>query len=315
MKTSFKNVIQLLDYYKDDTQCVKLLEQQRWAGKPVCPHCGSDKKHYVIENGNRYKCADKECRKKFSVTVGTIFENSKISLRIWFAAIYLISAHKKGISSHQLSRDLGVTQKTAWFILHRVREMLKEDNSEQLGANNIVEADESAIGGKEKNKHGYKKRTADNPKYGKTRANDKEVVVALVERGGKIRVKHVENSKKETIIPIIQENIKAGATISTDEGAAYKPLPRLGYKHIKVAHVAGEYVQGEAYTNTLEGAFSLFKRGLIGIYHSVSPKHLAKYCNEFSYRYNTREITDVQRFAEVLTNANGRLKYDDLIHN
>lgn len=313
MRTQFKNVIDILDYYKDENKCVKLLEQQRWNGKPVCPHCGNVENNWRTNRG--YRCSSKGCQKKFSVTVGTIYENSKLPLRYWFAAIYLITAHKKGISSHQLARDLGITQKSAWFVLHRVREMLIDESTEQIGGNNMVESDATAIGGKEEFKHGFKRRTKDNPLYGKKRVNNKEVVVALVERGGKIMAKHVQDEKSATVIPLIQKHVQPGATISTDEGAGYRPLSNIGFKHIKVAHVGGEYVDYStgAHTNTLEGAFSLFKRGVIGIYHSISPKHLQRYCTEFSYRYNSRKTTDCDRFIGVLAHSEKRLRYSDLI--
>jgi transposase-like protein len=303
MKTNFTSVIQILDYYNDESKCIKLLEQQRWNGKPCCPHCGYDEKIYRTNRG--YRCASKECGKKFSVTVGTIYENSKIKLRYWFAAIYLISAHKKGVSSHQLARDLGITQKSAWFVLHRVREMLKTGNEQPLS--NMVEGDASYFGGKGKNRHAKKQeqiRLSGN--------NDKTMVFGLVERKGDVRTFIVTNESEDAVLPIIKANVKDGATVYTDDHKSFRKIKK-NYSHDVIKHSLGEYVRGECHTNTIENFWSLFKRGIIGIYHHTSKEHLFRYANEFTYRYNTRGISDNDRFIGVLAKSNGRLKYRDLI--
>ncbi len=306
MKTNFKSVIELLDYYKDEATCKALLEQQRWNGKVTCPFCGSEKV-YRIENGKRFKCGNPDCYKKFSVTVGTIFENTKIELRYWYGAIYLATAHKKGISSHQLSRDLGISQKTAWFILHRVRHMLKDKAPHVLS--NTVEIDETYIGGKEGNKHAHKRL----PKHLSKGTNGKTPVLALVERGGKVVAKPVlDGVDKETLYPVMLDHVKQGSKVYTDALITYRSLKDF-FQHDYVNHHYGQYVYGDVHTNTVEGYFSLLKRGIIGIYHQVSVKHLAKYCVEFSYRYNSRNLTDVERFQHVLTHAEGRLKWNELI--
>jgi transposase-like protein len=303
----FENIIQLTNHFSDETICRKHLESIRWEdGKPVCPFCGCEK-IYSIENGKRYKCANNECHKKFSATVGTIFENTKIPLRIWFIAIYFACNHKKGISSLQLSRDLGITQKTAWFVLQRIREMLKEKAPQML--KNEVEVDESYFGGKEKNKHQSKKINGTQGRSSKT----KIPVLGLVERNGNVIAKPVINTKGETIQPIMRNTVQFGSVLFTDEWHGYKGLERL-YEHKFVNHSEGEYVKGNVHTNTVEGFWSLFKRGIVGIYHSVSPKHLERYCDEFSFRYNTRLETQQSRFNDAIGKSNNnRLKYKDLI--
>lgn len=306
MKTEFKSVIQLLEYYKDENKCKALLAQQRWGKQAVCPHCASAKAPYITNRG--YKCSEKECGKKFTVTVGTVFENSKIKLRYWFAAIYLCTAHKKGISSHQLARDLGITQKSAWFVLHRVREMLQDSAPQMLSG--VIEIDETFIGGKEMNRHTPKKQWKFGKKY---KVKDKEVVLGILERNGRVLAKHLKDRKKETLIPIMVDVVEPGSTIYTDEYVPYKILAN-DYIHDHTKHGQKQYVRGRVHTNTIEGFWSLLKRGIDGIYHSVTPKHLQAYCNEYAYRYSTRKQSDNDRFFETLKNSgNFKLPYKTLI--
>lgn len=304
MNYEFKSIIELSDYYKDNETCLKLLEQQRWNGKPCCPSCGKNKV-YILKNG--YKCANRDCYRKFSVVVGTIFENSKIPLRKWFIAIYLITAHKKGISSYQLSRDLRITQKTAWFMEHRIREMLYENNPALLS--NEVEVDETFIGGKNKNKH-YSKRK---PNTQGRSVEDKTPVMGLLERNGKLAIRVIENTKGESLIPVIESVVKKDSNVFTDEWPGYNRL-RKHYKHKIVNHGSNIYVLGNVHTQNIEGFWSILKRGIYGVYHQVSKKHLPRYCNEFCFRYNTREVNSSERFNSVLKNANRRLSYRDLIN-
>jgi transposase-like protein len=302
----FKSLIALLDYFKDENVCKKELEISRWNGKICCPHCGHDK---VYKTGERFKCANSDCYKKFSVISGTIFENTKIPLRTWYAAIYLITAHKKGISSCQLARDLNVTQKTAWFLLHRIRETMQDEAPELLA--NTVEVDETFIGGKNKNRHANKKVKQSQGRSTK----DKTPVFGAVERGGKVIMEVVPNTKGRTLMPIMEKIIEKGSTVVSDEWGAYARLGKH-YTHGVVKHNEGQYVDGAFHTNNIEGVWAIFKRGYIGIYHQMSKKHLNRYCHEFAYRYNTRKISDGDRFETILPKCkNYRLRYSDLIAN
>lgn len=311
---NFKNLPELLDYFKDEETCRIYLEKARWAGVPICPYCGHCGKMYRIEKGKRIKCGNKGCYKKFSVTVGTVFEDTKIKLRLWFAALYLATAHKKGISSLQLGRDLNVTQKTAWFMLHRLREMLRNDAPQML--QDTVEIDEVYIGGKDKNKHANKRSRISEQKDPLRRGHEnkgKVPVIGLVQRNGKVMAQKVMSTTTEEVIPIIVKNVVPSSVIITDAFPLYHQLHNT-YRHVVVDHSKGEYVKMKTFhTNTIEGFWSLLKRGIVGIYHCVSYKHLNKYCGEFAYRYNTRQLTDPQRFVEALPRAEGkRLKYKEL---
>lgn len=295
---NFKNVTQLLDHFKDEATCIAHLEQTRWGGVPACHHCGSV---HVYRTNRGFKCAEKLCGKKFSVISGTIYENTKLPLRIWFAAIYLCTSSKKGISSLQTARQLGITQKSAWFLNHRIREMLKEKAPETL--KNMVEVDETYIGGKMKNKHKSVRKAAHDNNV--SHVDNKTCVVALLERNNKVKT-HVHNNSAFTLKDMVRLHVDKSAKVFTDSLNAYKGLADEFAGHEIVNHNVDEYVRGEVYTNTVEGFFSILKRGVYGIYHSVSPKHLQRYCDEFSSRYNTRGIKDDERFNLSMVNAEGR---------
>ena len=302
MQLKFKSLPQLLNHFKDEKTCTDYLASMRWDGNVCCPHCGNDKV-YTTDRG--YKCADKTCHKKFSVTVGTVFEGSKIKLSLWFAAVYLATAHKKGISSLQLSRDLGVTQKTAWFMLHRIREMLNINAPELLSG--TTQVDETFIGGKNKNRHSDKK--VENSQ-GRS-VKDKTPVFGML-NNGQVQTEVVKDTKASTLKPIIYSMVQKGSIVVSDEWNAYNGLNK-DFKHEVLKHNENEFVKGGFHTNSIEGFWSLLKRGIFGIYHSVSPKHLDRYCDEFSYRYNTRTIADTDRFSESLKQVEGKLTYKMLI--
>lgn len=300
--TQFRNLQELMIHFSDEKVCRAYLEEMRWNGNPVCPHCGSAKP-YRLNDSKTFRCKNKECKKDFSVTVGTIFENSKIPLSKWIAAIYLLTGHKKGISSHQLARDLGTTQKSAWFILHRVRFMMGEPSPEPL--DNIVEVDETYVGGKFDNMSRGRRK-----KWQEAGTDNKVAVMGLVERSGNAKLTVIgQNNFKE----VIRQNVDKTAFLVTDSHLGYIGLANEFAGHESVNHSIKEYKRDVFYTNTVEGFFSLFKRTIFGIYHQVSQKHLQQYCTESAYRYNTRKITDPERFALTMSNSEGRLTYKKLI--
>lgn len=306
----FKSLIQLLDYFKDDKRCIQYAENLIWKGEPKCPHCKSKNPY---KTAIAYKCSNNECYKKFSVKVGTIFEGSKIPFRTWFAAIYLVSSHKKGISSVQLSVDLNVTQKTAWFMLHRIREMFKNEVPDYFNKNNIIEVDECYVGGIEANRHKSKKRYKDTDFANDgTYYNKKKIVLGLVERGGKIALKHIKGASANDILPIIYQYASKGSTVMTDESSVYFKLNST-YAHETVNHKAQIFVDGNTHTNTIENFFSILMRGIMGIYYQMSEKHLERYLNEYAARYNTRNINAYERFENLIGKSEGGLLYKNLI--
>lgn len=305
MEQHYTNLFELVEFLKDEETAVKHLEELRWKGNRACPHCGNIKT-YALKSG-KYKCADKDCDEQFTAKVGTIFEGSKVPLKKWFIAIYLLTSHKKGVSSHQLARDLKVTQKTAWFMLQRLRTALGNGSFEMLGGENIVEIDESFVGGKNKNRHANKK-----VKNSQGRSCiDKTPVLGMIERGGLLVAKVMKDTSASEIQPIVDVTIKSNSTVMTDEWRGYRGLKK-SHSHSFVKHGEGQYVVGNAHTNTIEGFWSHLKRSIFGIYHSASKLHLQKYVDESVFRYNYRKAGDGERVAMVVDLANCRLKYHEL---
>lgn len=303
--------LSLLDErFTDPVAASEYLESIRWPDGVVCPKCGeSEREPYRLRGkslkGRRvWKC--RACRKQFTVMVGTIFESSHVPLNKWLAAFYLLCSSKKGMSAHQLHRSIGVTYKTAWFIFHRVREAMKEPAfASKLGG--VVEADETYIGGKRKNVHG--KETRGRPPQGDG-LKTKVPVLALVERGGRVRSQRVANVTAGVLAPVIREQVDTRARLMTDELRSYEMVGRGYADHKSISHGRGEYVAGDAYTNTVEGYFSILKRGINGVYHQVSREHLNRYLAEFDFRYNHRQVSDATRTVAALAGADGkRLTY------
>jgi transposase-like protein len=291
-----------------DMACREYLEGIMWGGVPTCPHCQSKQSYTLTTKGafkGMYKC--KECQKRYTVTYGTMLEGTHIPLRKWFIAIYIFSLHKKGISSHQLASDLEITQKTAWFMLGRIR-LAFDGNTLENAENAIYEIDATYIGGKMKNKHAWQRKEL-NEQFGFK--GNKTVVLGTLERDGNVTTNIVNSESTEDIMPIIAENMYGDATIVTDGLHTYEILGEE-FTHVAVNHVEGEYVKGQFHINNIEGFWSQMKRGIYGIYHHVSPKHLHRYCAEFSYRYNVRKQTVSEKFNYSL-NHSKRLTYATLI--
>ena len=308
----FNNLYELITSMPDEKTCRDYLIKERWDGHPVCPYCGYSERIYIIEGGKRFKCGSPACYKKFSVTVGTIFEASNIKLNKWLTAIYLVTAHKKGISSYQLGRDLGVSQKTSWFMLHRIREMMKNVSDSLLTG--VVELDETYMG----RKYGSQfKGVAPELTGGEFSAKPahklKGAVIGLAQRNGVVRVQAWDSRSVEAISTTVANNVdKDNTKLMTDQSLSYNKILQ-DYDRQSVNHGAREWVRGEVHTNNIENFWSVMKRGVYGIYHQISYKHLQAYCNEYSYRYNTRKIKDCDRFTLSLQNMERRLPYKVLI--
>lgn len=313
MPAAFDNPI-----FTDADKAREHLEAQRWPNGPVCPHCGNAEPAKIKELKGKahrpgvFQC--NECREQFTVTVGTVFERSKIALNKWLYAVHLMTSSKKGVSAHQLHRSLGVTYKTAWFMAHRICEAMREEigsSSPMGGEGQIVEADETYFGQKETKP---KTRTSGEPfKYGGKGPATKIAVVSLVERGGRVRSFKVDRADKNTVREIVVTNVRRESRLQTDESRLYTELGGEFASHETVQHAAKEYVRGDVHTNSIEGFFGIFKRGMKGVYQHCQEKHLHRYLAEFDFRYNNRialGIDDTARRDVALKGIEGkRLTY------
>lgn len=288
-------------HFQNDDAAFAYLEAIRWPDGTVCPHCGVVGSSYATSKPHVYRCAEKGCRKDFTVRVGTVFESSRIPLYKFLLAAYLVCASKKGISSKQIERMLGVTYKTAWFMTHRLREAMKSGATGMLGGAAPVEADETYWGNVGKQRNGARGYA------------HKMKIVSLVERDGDKRSFHVTNVNADTLRPILSAHIESSAHLMTDEASVYPAIAKRFAKHSSVNHSAGEYARGDVTTNTVESSFAILKRGLYGTFHSVSEKHLSRYLHEFDFRWNHRQsqgVNDTERSVELLKAISGkRLTY------
>jgi transposase-like protein len=299
-----KATLDVFDFFKrfpDEKSCEDFIIKARWPRGIYCPHCGNYK-IYRLENQKRFKCSS--CRKQFSVRTNSVLAESKVTLQQWIMATWLLTTHRKGFSSIQLAHTLGVTQKTAWFLAHRIRETFKERGDLFDGT---IEVDETFIGGKEGNKHFDKKLNGGRGPVGKI------AVMGIKERGGRIKARSIKDTSASTLQGEIKRLVYKGAIVYTDDHRAYQGL--LDYQHEQVKHSVGEYVNGMASTNGIESFWALLKRGFYGIYHQMSPAHLDRYVNEFCFRQNTKGDPDELTFARAFYNGNGRrLTYRRLIN-
>lgn len=304
-------------HFHDEAAAYKFVEARIWPNGPVCPHCGGFERISKMEGKSTrigtYKCY--QCRKPFTVKIGTIFEASHVKLNHWLQAIFLIASSKKGISSNQLHRTLGVTLKTAWFISHRIREAMRDGKLDPLGGEGqIVEADETYFG-----------KTAEKPELrtdGKTPfkfksrggPSGKRAVLGLIERGGNVRTFHVAQATKVNVAELVTDNVARESTLYTDESRLYTGMVDHFAAHESVKHSAGEYVRGVVHSNTIESYFSIFKRGMRGTYQHCAEKHLHRYLAEFDFRHNARValgVNDEARAGRILDGVVGkRLTYE-----
>ena len=301
MIKQFNSLTELMVAFQEPQAAIDHFTAIRWRNGQFCPHCGHDKV-YGLKRKNIYRCA--QCKTNFSITVGTIFENTKLPLRIWFGAIWLITNHPKGIASTTLAKDLDITQKSAWFVLHRLRHAART-GSFNAPLTGKVEVDETFIGGKSTNKHGGLR--------GSVGVGDKSVVIGAVEREGGTVARVIPAASSTELHEFIYDVVSPDAELlATDAYTGYSGL--IGYKnHQKVNHKSGEYRRGEIHTNSIESVWALLKRQIVGTHHWVSPKHLQFYVDEMAWRMNRRSLTAAERANALFSYVEGRLTYKALI--
>ena len=301
-------------HFHNEEAARKSLEGLLWPSGPVCAHCGTIDHAYATKRPGVYRCAEKECRKDFSVTTRTVMERSHLKLHKWLQAFHLMCSSKKGVSAHQLHRTLDITYEAAWFMAHRIRECMRTGGLGPMGGTGkIVEADETYFGRTSEPKPLKKPRTTPYTKKGWKGKGAARAIVALVERGGNVRTFHVAHADKETVGGIVATNIAHESRLHTDESRLYTEIGNLFSAHETVKHSVGEYVRDDVHTNSAEGYFSIFKRGMRGIYQHCGEKHLHRYLAEYDFRYNHRialGFNDGDRAALAVKNAAGkRLTY------
>jgi transposase-like protein len=297
-------------HFRDDAAAREYLEKVLWPEGPICPHCGTIGHAYATKRPGVFRCAEKECRKDFTVTMRTVMERSKIALHKWLQAFHLMCASKKGISAHQLHRMLGIGYEAAWFMCHRIREAMRDGGLAPLGgAGGIVEADETYFGNVPEAKRPTKKTSGKPYSKNPQGPKHKRAIVSLVERGGRVRSFHPAMADGDSVAKIVSENIHRETRLHTDESRLYTKIGGEFAKHETVKHSDYEYARGDVTTNSVEGYFSIFKRGMRGIYQHCSEKHLHRYLAEYDFRFNHRValgFNDGERAALAVKNAAGR---------